>query len=147
MYVKWASYKYLQLQISVTLCFGKIGTRLGEFLPNVEIFTLVSFLKITEVAETFRLLSRRQKLCINFDENWSGHLFGRFSLKLIRSPWKWMCLPGVDTPVLRLNVQYVERQNVDKNTENAKFIWTLLTAFHRVAPSLVRSGVGQHILR
>jgi hypothetical protein len=53
-------------------------TRLGEFLPIGLLFTLGSFLKITEVVLIFGLFFGRRKLGIYFDQK-MDNIFGDFS--------------------------------------------------------------------
>jgi hypothetical protein len=60
-------------------CTGTRVTRLCEFSPVGRVFTLGSFLKITEVAQILgQLFYTWQNVCSNFDKNVLGHIFGDF---------------------------------------------------------------------
>jgi hypothetical protein len=62
-------------------------TRLGQFSPLGQLFSVGSFLTITEVAENFVTIFTRIKWCIYFDKNVLGYyIFGRFFTKQIWSP-------------------------------------------------------------
>jgi hypothetical protein len=51
----------------------------AEFSPIGHLFSLGSFLKTAEAAQTFRLLIFTKKLCdMYFDKNGLGHILGGF---------------------------------------------------------------------
>jgi hypothetical protein len=52
-------------------------TRLGDISPYRRVFTLASFLKITEVAHIVGLLFSRSRLCFNFwqERGWATFFF------------------------------------------------------------------------
>jgi hypothetical protein len=52
------------------------------------LFSLGSFMKITEGAEILVLLfTPRYKLCITFDKKWVGPHFGQYFQKVVKSSW------------------------------------------------------------
>jgi hypothetical protein len=59
-----------------------MGDQIGRIL-----FSLGSFLKVTEVAQIFGLPFPQYQLCINFDKNdWLGYTLGGFFHKLTWPP-------------------------------------------------------------
>jgi hypothetical protein len=67
------------------------ATWLGEHLPIGHLVILSSFLKITEVAQIFRLIfSHGKSYVLILTKKWFGLHFGPFFHKLIWSPCLWL---------------------------------------------------------
>jgi hypothetical protein len=61
-------------------------TRFGEFSPIGRLFTFGQLFENTEVAQFLGLPFTLVKVCVKFGKNWVGLHFGRFLIKLVRSP-------------------------------------------------------------
>jgi hypothetical protein len=54
------------------------GDQIGRIFFHWAIVFLASLLKMTEVAQNFKLLFPQYQLCINFDKKWLATLWGDF---------------------------------------------------------------------
>jgi hypothetical protein len=73
----------------MTALGGEQGDQIGRiFSPFGRLFSMGSFVKITEVALFLGPLLHRKKVCIKYVRKRVGLHFGPFFHKLIWSPWR-----------------------------------------------------------
>jgi hypothetical protein len=80
-------FKFFSGHSNLTWVFVRV-TRLVEFAANEWNYTLVSFIKITDVAQNVGLhFFLKSRLGINFDENGLGYILGDFFTNSSGQPW------------------------------------------------------------
>jgi hypothetical protein len=64
---------------------------LGKFSPKGGLFALGSYMKITEVADSFGHYIQLLRSRINFDKNWSCYILGEFFTNSSKHPARSTC--------------------------------------------------------